>query len=207
MVVDDGLSRRVDGLLAHPEGHSAVLGDLVSAMWPSMVRYVEARVGRYNDIDVENIAADAVVKVVRAWPTVEATNGKSVVSWVFAVTRNTMIDALRRADCARRLGLNRGSARSFPDAWTDSEETADDADRRDQADDQDVEALATARADLPAILDAINTLGVKGEHLLEFLSGAGYDDIATRHGLKRSCVKARLRWARVALREQFQEWA
>ena len=70
-----------------------------------------------------------------------------------------------------------------------------------------VQTCALPISDLPAILDAIALLGVKGEHLMEFLGGAGYDDIATRHGLKRSCVKARLRWARVALREQFGEWA
>lgn len=207
MVVDDGLSRRVDAFLASPEGHNAILGDLVEAMWPSMLRYVENRVGRYTDVDAENIAADAVVKVVRGWPTVDASNGKSITSWVFAVTRNTMLDALRRAAVARRIGLTPTAPRSLSDPWTDSDEAAEGWDRDDPRDDQDVEALATARADLPAILDAIALLGVKGEHLMEFLGGAGYDDIATRHGLKRSCVKARLRWARVALREQFGEWA
>ena len=207
MVVDDGLSRYVEALIASPEGHNAILGDVVEAMWPSMLRYVENRVGRYTDVDAENIAADAVVKVVRGWPTLNASNGKSVTSWVFAVTRNTMLDALRRAAVARRIGLTSTAPRSLSDPWTDSDEAAEGWDRDDPHDEQDVEALATARADLPAILDAIPLLGVKGAHLMEFLGGAGYDDIATRHGLKRSCVAARLRRARVALREQFGEWA
>jgi RNA polymerase sigma-70 factor (ECF subfamily) len=170
------------------------------AAFSELVRRYERKVYnlayRYagNPDDAADLAQEAFLKAFCALATFR---GRSTFStWLYRVTANVCLDALRGRQRRRNLSLDQGPAGSQGDhAW----ELADPrADLSEQVQQREVQR---------AVHQAISRLGP--EHrlvvILRDLQGFSYQEISQILGLNLGTVKSRLNRARLALRDELAD--
>ena len=146
---------------------------------PKVISYIRARV--HGQANAEDICSDVFEKVFRKLPDYDPSKA-AIGTWVFTITRNTVIDYFRRSRPAEELDENLSDDSEVDENLLSNESLSE---------------LASALRSLPQqLMDSI---------VLRYYDGKPLTEIAEMMGLSYGAVKLRHQNALMLLREKLHD--
>lgn len=194
-----GIAPLLDDAMAATPDRDALLVEVAEILRPFLVRYFEARTRNLPGFDVEAMASEVVLRIVRTWARIELANGMAGVGYAFTIARNHLVDEVRRWEYRRRIGIETMPVDVLDD-WEDDVDW-----RRVARAPEDVEAEVVGGDARDRLFATVGACAPGGEWLVELAAGQSYREIARRHGVTEKAVKAKLWRARQAARACLDE--